>query len=163
MDQISRRIGRINNVIGKLVSWFTLAMVIVTFAVVILRYWFDFGWIWLQESVTWMHAAVFMLAAAYTLEHEGHVRVDIFYRNMSPRRKAIVDAVGTIVFLIPLTVFLLWTSYDYVATSWNLREVSVEAGGLAYPMPSIMKSFIPITAVLLLIQESRCSCGPSQR
>ena len=88
-------------------------MVIVTFMVVVLRYAFDVGWVWVQESVTWMHACVFMLAAAYTLACDDHVRVDIFYRDMSPRRKAIVDLAGTLLFLLPVTAFLLFTGFEY--------------------------------------------------
>ena len=127
-------------------------MVVVTFVIVILRYVFDFGWIWLQETVTWMHAAVFMLAAAYTLARDGHVRVDVFYRNFSPHRKALVDALGALFFLIPVCVFLIWSSWDYVGTSWTIGESSRESGGLVFPFPSIMKTFILIMATTLLLQ-----------
>jgi TRAP-type mannitol/chloroaromatic compound transport system permease small subunit len=146
------RIERINSVIGQSCAWLTLAMVLVTFMIVILRYVFDLGWIWVQESVSWMHAAVFMLAAAYTLGRDEHVRVDIFYTKMSARGQAIIDALGTVFFLIPVTIFLIWTSSSYVAIAWRLKESSVEAGGLAYPWIPILKSFIPIMALLLLMQ-----------
>ena len=105
---------RINVHIGRAIAWLTLIMVLVTFVIVVMRYLFDSGWIWLQESVTWMHAAVFMLTAAYTLVREEHVRVDIFYRRFSPRARALVDAVGTALLLIPVTVFIIFTSWDYV-------------------------------------------------
>ena len=95
---------RVSDVTGKVTAWLTLLMVVVTVIVVIMRYVFDAGLIWLQESVIWMHAAVFMVGAAYTLLEEEHVRVDIFYRKMNPRRRAIVDLVGAIVFLLPLCV-----------------------------------------------------------
>lgn len=127
-------------------------MVIVTFIVVVLRYAFDLGWISLQESVTWMHAAVFMLGASYTLKRDEHVRVDIFYRGMSERRKALVDLVGTIIFLLPVAVFLVVTSWDYVYTSWVIREASPEAGGLPFPFVPMLKSLIPLTACLLIFQ-----------
>lgn len=143
---------RINAAIGRAAAWMTLAMVVVTFAVVVLRYAFDFGWIWLQETVTWMHAAVFMLAAAYTLARDGHVRVDVFYRNWSPRGKALVDAAGAAIFLMPFCGFLIWSSWDYVSTSWAIHESSREAGGLIYPFPSILKSFIPLMGAMLLLQ-----------
>ena len=143
---------RINIAIGRAVAWLTLTMVLVTFAIVVMRYAFDAGWIWLQETVTWMHAAVFMLAASYTLARDAHVRVDVFYRKFSPRRQALVNALGALLFILPVCGFLLWASWDYVGTSWAIREGSREAGGLAYPMPSILKSFIPAMATMLILQ-----------
>jgi TRAP-type mannitol/chloroaromatic compound transport system permease small subunit len=147
-----RSIERFNIAVGRTIAWLTLLMVLVTFSVVIMRYVFDTGWIWLQESVNWMHAAVFLLAAAYTLANDEHVRVDIFYRNMSPRGRAIVDAAGTLFFLIPFSVFLIWSSWSYVGASWGTQEVSVEAGGLAYPWVPILKTLIPVMAALLFLQ-----------
>lgn len=143
---------RVNVAIGRATAWLTLVMVIVTFVIVVLRYAFDLGWIWLQETVTWMHAAVFMLAAAYTLARDEHVRVDVFYRGFEPRRQALVDALGSAVFLVPVCAFLIWSSWDYVATSWAIREGSREAGGLVFPLPSILKTFIPVMAVMLMLQ-----------
>jgi len=143
---------RINVTIGRVSAWLAVVMVIMTFVIVVLRYAFDLGWIWLQETVVWMHAAVFMLTAAYTLAREGHVRVDVFYRNFGPRRQALVDAIGVVIFLIPFCGFLLWSSWDYVAVSWSVQENSREAGGMVFPLPSLMKSFIPLMAVLLMLQ-----------
>ncbi|MGI9344572.1 MAG: TRAP transporter small permease subunit [Gammaproteobacteria bacterium] len=143
---------RINVAIGRATAWLTLVMVITTFVIVVLRYAFDLGWIWLQETVTWMHAAVFMLAAAYTLARDEHVRVDVFYRNFSPEKKAVVDALGAALFMLPVCGFLLWTSWDYVSVSWSIREGSREAGGLVFPWPSILKSFIPLLALMLIAQ-----------
>ena len=149
---VASAIDKLNRSIGRITAWLTLAMVLVTFFIVVLRYLFDTGWIWLQESVTWMHAAVFMLAAAYTLADDQHVRVDIFYREMSEPGRALVNALGTALFLLPLTVFLIWSSWDYASLSWEIHETSREAGGMIFPFPSIMKSFIPVTAFLLLLQ-----------
>jgi TRAP-type mannitol/chloroaromatic compound transport system permease small subunit len=143
---------RINVLVGRAVAWLTLVMVLVTFVIVVMRYLFDSGWIWLQESVTWMHAAVFMLAAAYTFAREEHVRVDIFYRRFSPRGRALVDAAGTLLLLIPVAVFIIFTSWDYVMFSWRIHESSAEAGGLIYPFPSILKSLIPAMSVMLMMQ-----------
>jgi len=142
---------RISIAAGRATSWLTLAMVIITVIVVIMRYVFDAGLIWLQESITWMHAAVFMVGAAYTLQHEEHVRVDIFYRKMSPRGRASVDLFGVIIFLLPLCVYLAIQAYDFAAVSWSIHETSREPGGLPYPMIPIMKSFVilmPITVAL---------------
>ncbi len=143
---------RINVIIGRGVAWLTLVMVLTTFIIVVMRYLFDSGWIWLQESITWMHAAVFMLAAAYTLAREEHVRVDIFYRRFSVRGQALVDAAGTIFLLIPVAVFIIIVSWDYVMISWEILETSREAGGLIYPFPSILKSLIPLMSLMLLLQ-----------
>jgi TRAP-type mannitol/chloroaromatic compound transport system permease small subunit len=143
---------RVSELTGSLVAWLTLPMVLGTLVIVILRYAFDLGWIWMQESVVWIHAAVFMLAAAYTLNRDEHVRVDIFYRDMSPRRKALVNVAGTLLFLLPVSVFLLVVSWDYVAVSWRIHEASREAGGLPYPFVPLLKSVIPMTAFLLILQ-----------
>ncbi len=146
------RIEKFNSIVGQASAWLTLAMVLVTFIIVIMRYAFDLGWIWLQETVTLMHAAVFMLAAAYTLARDEHVRVDIFYKKLTARGQAIVDALGTAFFLIPVMIFLIWSSSSYVAVAWRIRETSVEAGGLAYPWVPVLKTFIPLMAALLLLQ-----------
>ena len=137
---------------GTIIAWLTIIMVLVTFVVVVLRYAFDLGWISMQESVTWMHAAVFMLGAAYTLKRDEHVRVDIFYRRMPVRQQALVNLFGTLIFLLPMAVFLALTSWDYVYTSWIIREASREAGGLPYPFVPILKSLIPVTAGMLILQ-----------
>lgn len=126
-------------------------MVLVTFVVVVMRYVFDAGYIWVQESVIWMHAVVFMLGAAYTLHDEEHVRVDVFYRNMSPRRRAVVDLIGVVVFLLPLCAFLAWNSWDFVVQSWRIGESSREPGGLPYPFLPLLKSallLMPLTVSL---------------
>lgn len=127
-------------------------MVLGTFVIVVLRHQFDVGWIWMQEGVNWLHAVAFMLAAAYTLNRDEHVRVDVFYRSMTPRRKALADLLGTLLFLVPVAVFVLVVSFDYVAVSWAIREGSREAGGLPYPFVPLLKSVIPLTALLLLLQ-----------
>lgn len=150
--RIADILERINILVGRTVSWLVLTIVLTTFFIVVMRYLFDSGWIWLQESVTWMHAAIFMLAAAYTLAREEHVRVDIFYRRFSPRGRALVDTVGTLFLLMPVAIFILVESWDYVMISWRIRETSPEAGGLIYPFPSILKSLIPMMSVMLLLQ-----------
>ncbi len=143
---------RISDVTGKVTSWLTLFMVLVTAIVVVMRYVFDAGMIWLQESVIWMHAAVFMVGAAYTLLDEEHVRVDIFYRNMGPRRRAIVDLAGVIFFLLPLCGYLAFVAYDFAAVSWSIHETSREPGGLPYPAIPLMKSLVIVMPVVVALQ-----------
>jgi TRAP-type mannitol/chloroaromatic compound transport system permease small subunit len=137
---------------GRLIAWLTLLMVIVTCIVVVQRYLFDTGSIRLQESITFMHAAVFLLTAAYTLSVDAHVRVDIFYSRMNARNQALVNLSGTLLMLMPFCGFLIWSSWDFVSMSWSVREASPESGGLPYPFPAVMKSFIPIAATLLVLQ-----------
>jgi len=149
---ISTQLERFSQLTGAVIAWLTVVMVLTTFVVVVLRYAFDLGWIAMQESITWMHAGVFMLGAAYTLQQDEHVRVDIFYRGMSARGRALVDLGGTLVFLLPVSIFLGVASWDYVATSWAIQESSREAGGLPYPFVPILKSLIPATALLLILQ-----------
>jgi len=136
--------------IGKAVSWFTLVMVVLTFFIVLLRYGFNLGWIGLQESVIYFHASVFMLAAAWTLQNDGHVRVDIFYREAGPAHKALVNLAGCVFFLLPFCLYLLIVGWDYVAASWRLLEGSREAGGV--PLVYLLKSLILVFPLLLLVQ-----------
>ena len=152
MYGLKRYLDGFGDFAGAVVAWLTLFMVLITFVVVVLRYAFDLGWIAMQESVIWMHAAVFMLGASYTLKRDEHVRVDIFYRGMRPRYQAIVDLLGTLIFLFPVAIFLVVSSWDYVYTSWVIREASREAGGLPYPFVPILKSLIPLTAGMLIVQ-----------
>jgi len=151
-DTTQNLFDRISHFSGQLTAWLTLLMVITTAVIVVMRYVFDAGLIWLQESVVWMHAAVFMVGAAYTLLHEEHVRVDIFYRNMTERRQAITDLLGVIVFLLPLCGFLAFKAYDFAAASWSINESSREPGGLPYPMIPILKSMVIVMPIGVALQ-----------
>jgi len=148
-DRLAGALERLSELTGRAVSWLTLAMVLLTFLVVVLRYVFSLGWIAMQEAVVYLHAAVFMLGAGYTLRHDGHVRVDILYRRLGPRGRAVVDLAGALLLLAPTCIYVLWSSWDYVAASWALREGSREAGGL--PWVYWLKTLIPAAAVLLLL------------
>ena len=145
-------LDRISIVSGQLTSWLTVIMVFVTVVVVVLRYVFDAGAVWLQESVVWMHAVVFMVGAAYTLQQDEHVRVDIFYRGMNDRRRAWVDLFGTLLFLLPLCAFLGYKAWEFVLVSWQLGESSREPGGMPYPFLPILKSVLLLMPLLLALQ-----------
>jgi TRAP-type mannitol/chloroaromatic compound transport system permease small subunit len=149
-DRLAQAIDALCVRVGHAVAWLSLAMVVVTFAVVILRYGFNIGWIAMQESVTWMHAMIFLAGAAYTLQQDGHVRVDIFYDDFRARGKAWVNLLGTLLLLLPTCGFIFYTSWDYVATSWALQEGSRETGGI--PAIYLLKSFILLMAALLILQ-----------
>jgi len=150
MESLAGRLDQIAEYTGRFISWATLLMVLITFLVVVLRYVFDLGWIALQESVTYLHASVFMLGAAYTLKHQGHVRVDIFYQKMSSRSRAWVDLLGTLLLLFPVCGFIFWVSWEYVLNSWNVLEGSREAGGL--PGVFLLKSLILLLPLTLGLQ-----------
>jgi len=130
LQSYTERLARFTESTGRTIAWLTLAMVITTFAVVIFRYVFDMGWIWLQESISYMHALVFMLGAAYTFQHNAHVRVDIFYQKFSARRQAWVDLLGSLLLVLPVCGFIFFNSWDNVIESWMRLEGSEETGGL---------------------------------
>lgn len=143
LDTFSRRVC-------QACSALSLVMVVVMLVIVVLRYGFQMGWIALQESVTYLHAAVFLLALGYTLQCDGHVRVDVFYRRFSPRKQAMVNFWGTLLLLIPVCGFLLYYAVPYAADSWALMETSKEPGGL--PLVFVLKSLIPLGIGILLLQ-----------
>jgi TRAP-type mannitol/chloroaromatic compound transport system permease small subunit len=135
---------------GRAIAWLTLALALTGFLVVVFRYAFNTGWLWLQESLTWMHALVFMIGAAYTLKHDEQVRVDVIYRSLSVRRRAVIDLIGSIVFLLPFCSYVLYESLPYLQSSWSVGERSREAGGL--PALYLLKAVIPLMAGLLIVQ-----------
>jgi TRAP-type mannitol/chloroaromatic compound transport system permease small subunit len=144
------RMDRVNEWLGRAVSWLALAMVLVTFLVVVLRKGFDSGSIALQETVTFMHAALFMLGAAYTLRHDGHVRVDIFYQRFGLRGQALVELLGGLLLLLPTAIYIGYSSWDYVAASWSVHEGSREAGGL--PGVYLLKTLLLLMPATLVLQ-----------
>lgn len=143
--------ARVIRWLGQTVAWLTLVMTLLTFGVVVLRYGFNLGWIWLQESVTYLHAVIFMVAAAWAFQTDDHVRVDIFYRARSDRYRFAVNLAGTLLFVLPFSAFLLIIGWDYVAASWATHEASREAGGL--PLVWLLKSLILVLPALLLLQS----------
>ncbi|PCI38138.1 MAG: C4-dicarboxylate ABC transporter permease [Rhodospirillaceae bacterium] len=152
MNTVQRVIAWIdtaNDLIGRVVSSLALFMVLVQFCVVVLRYVFGLSFIWMQESVVYLHATLFMLGAAYTLLHEGHVRVDIFYRTAPLKTKALVDAVGALVFLLPVCGLILWASVPYVSASWSILEGSPETSGIqaVYLLKSAIIGFAGLMAM----------------
>lgn len=136
---------------GRTLAWLIILMMLIQFAIVLLRYIFSVNSVFMQETVMYMHAAVFMLAAAYTLRHDGHVRVDIFYRKITPRRQALVNLFGILLLLMPVMVFIIAVSMGYVSNSWRILESSPDYGGI--PAVFLLKSLIPLFALLMLIQS----------
>ena len=136
--------------IGRMCHWFSLAMVIVTCSVVILRYLFDYSSIAMQEVVMYLHASLFMFGAAYTWQQNGHVRVDVLYHKWPASIQQRIDLLGTLFLLLPTCLFLMYISWDYVMLAWQYGEKSHEAGGL--PFVYLLKTLIIILPALLIIQ-----------
>ena len=134
---------------GRLSLYLIIAMALLQFAIVIMRYVFGLSFIAMQESVTYMHGAVFLLAGGYALLTDDHVRVDIFYREARPRTKALVDLAGTYLLLFPFCLVALWAAGPYVANSWAVREGSMEQSGIRGVY--LLKSLIPLYLVLLAL------------
>jgi TRAP-type mannitol/chloroaromatic compound transport system permease small subunit len=144
------RIDRLNAAIGRIAAWACVLVVATQFSVVVLRYVFGIGSIWLSESVIYAHSALFMLAAAWTLREGGHVRVDVFYADFGPRRRALVDFGGALLLLLPFMLVLGWFSLPYVARSWSILETSRETSGI--PAVFLLKTLIPLFALLMALQ-----------
>jgi len=143
-------IDLLNEYVGRFVSWLVLILVLTTFCIVVLRYLFDLSWVMMQESMIYLHALVFMLGTAYTLKHEGHVRVDIVYQRCTPKVKAWIDLLGTLFLLLPVSGFMLWSSWDYVMSSWDILEASRNSGGL--PFVYLLKTSLLLMSGLLILQ-----------
>lgn len=135
---------------GKISSWFSLALVLLISTDVLLRYVFNFSTAALYEMEWHLFAIIFLLASPYTLQQNKHVRVDVFYNNFSKRKKNIVDLIGNIIFLIPFSFIIFYTSLPFVEDSYSILEKSPDPGGLPYRF--IIKSIIPIAFFLLMIQ-----------
>lgn len=142
-DAVNRRVGRA-------VSWLALAMTVVVFTMIVLSTFFRLGWVWMRETVTYMHGILFMAAAGYTLLNDEHVRIDVFYAKFSARGKAWVNLLGFALLLAPVCGLIVWTSAPYVAESWRVLESSDEASGL--PALFLLKSFLILFPALMLLQ-----------
>jgi TRAP-type mannitol/chloroaromatic compound transport system permease small subunit len=145
-----RVVDSINEWVGRTIAWLTLGCVLTCFSVVVLRYGFNMGFPWLQELYVWQHAAVFMAGAGYTFMHHGHVNVDVLYGRLTPRGKAWIDILGTLIFLFPWLAVVAITSAPFVLSSWSIREASSTANG----MPAVywLKSLLWAFCALLFIQ-----------
>lgn len=150
IDKTVKGIDTLTDTTGKLVSWLTFFMVLLTFVIVVLRYGFNVGSVAMQESVLFFHGLVFMAGAAYTLKSDGHVRVDIFYHKFSDKNKALVNIFGSLFLLLPVCIFIYVASFDYIMLAWRIMEKSSEAGGL--PFVYLSKSFLFLLALTLCLQ-----------
>lgn len=143
-------ITRTNEALGKLSGWLVIFMVLVTFLVVVLRYVFEMGWVWMQEAVLYAHATVFLLGAGYALLRDAHVRVDVLYRGASPRRRAWIDLLGTVFLLLPTCGVLLVEATPFVIDSWRVFEGSKDGGGLEAVF--LLKTLLPLFCLVVAAQ-----------
>jgi TRAP-type mannitol/chloroaromatic compound transport system permease small subunit len=150
MLALADRIDCLSRAVGRAAAWLCLAVALLQFALVVARYVFSLGSVWLTEAVIYGHAALIMLAAAWTLQAGSHVRVDVFFEHAGPRARALIDLVGAILLLMPFMLVLLWLSWPYAARSWAILERSREASGL--PLVFVLKTLIPLFAVLMALQ-----------
>lgn len=148
--RIASSIDVLNEWVGRGIAWLVPLMVVTTFAVAVLRYGFGLGWVWLQETYVWAHGAIIMIGMGYTLLHDGHVRVDIFYQAARPRTRALINLLGVLLFLLPMAVVVLWVVYPYVSLSWVRLESSREAGGM--PGLFVLKSTMLAFSAFLMLQ-----------
>lgn len=150
LARLSRGVDWLNERIGRVVAWFALAMVLVEFTFVLMSFVFGLGSLVMQESVVYLHGTMFMLGAGYTLLHDGHVRVDVFYRGAEARTRAKVDLAGSLLFLLPVCVLIFAYSWPYVAQSWAVREGSMETSGIQGVF--LLKTVVLVFCVLLAMQ-----------
>jgi len=150
LTTLADRIDRLTAAVGRAAAWLALVIVLLQFALVVARYVLGFGSIWLTETVIYANAALFLLASAWTLAAGGHVRVDVFYAQASPRAKAVIDLAGALLLLLLFMLLLLWLSIPYAARAWAILERSQESSGL--PLVFVLKTFIPLFALLMALQ-----------
>ena len=150
LKHIAARLDDFIDGTGRAVAWLTIAMVVVMFSVVLLRFVLGLGWVWMQEIVNYLHAYIFMVGAAYTLRHGSHVRVDIFYRALSPKGKAWIDLLGSLLLLLPVCGFIFFASWNDVISSWQHLEPSQRTDGLSFAY--ILKSSMLLMPALLILQ-----------
>ena len=150
LEKIIIFIENFTKTVSRLTSWLIITMVLIAFSVVILRYFFNFGFVWMQEIYVWFHGIVFLFGASYALMHDKHVRVDIFYRPTSEKKKAWINLIFSIIFILPFIFVIFKYSIPYILKSWASLEKSREAGGL--PFLYIYKTTLIFFCFLLFFQ-----------
>jgi len=158
--RIANSIDRIQERIGSVLIWLSLAMILVGAFNAVARYTDRFTGLGLSSNgyleLQWyLFSMLFLLGAGWTLKHNAHVRVDLIYGRLGPRGKAWIDVSGTVLFLFPFCILMLWVSWPAVMNSWAVLETSPDPGGLPrYPI----KTIIPIAFLLLLVQGVSLFC-----
>ena len=150
MKQFQILIDKVIDNIAKILTYLLVSMIILVFITVIIRYMLNISYVALQELVMYFHALIFMFGVSYALKEKSHVKIDIIYNSLSKKNQYFISMLGTIIFIIPTSLFITYSSIDMVTQSWSLLEGSSEAGGL--DLVFILKSVIPITGILIFLQ-----------
>jgi len=140
----------LNEKLGKVVSWLVVLMMLTIGLDVLFRYAFQFTFIWMVELEIYFFGLLFLLASGYTYKQDKHVRVDVFYAKFSEKRKAWIDLLGTLGFLLPWCYVVLVSSWYYGISSLAINEGSPQAGGL--PARYLLKFCITIGFGFLALQ-----------
>lgn len=135
---------------NQIINASLLVMTLISFSIVILRYFFGLGWVWLQESVLYFHSFIFLFGSIRTLKLDKHVRVDVLYNSFSKEKKNLVNKIGFLILATPFCLTLFYVSFSFTLDSWKWLEKSSDAGGLSFVY--IMKTFIPLFAFILVTQ-----------
>ena len=151
MNQITRSLDFFSEMTGRFCSWFVALMTLITCLVVVMRYGLDLGSVMLQDVVLYLHGALFLLGSSFALKRNAHVRVDIFYRDFSEKKKAFVDLVGHCLFLQPVCWVIFLFSWGFVEFSWRIMEVSAEPDGL--PFVYLQKSLLIALCLFMALQS----------
>ena len=152
LNKTTRIIDAVSEWTGRAIAWLGLAMVLIIVYDISMRYLFQIGSVALQELEWHLFSLVFLFGAAYTLKHDGHVRVDIFYQSrwMNDRRRAYVDLFGTLFLLMPFCVLIIVSSATFVGNAFAIGEGSPDPGGLPYRF--LLKAAIPVGFGLIMLQ-----------
>lgn len=152
LKQLANGIDRFNEAVGRALSWLVLALTLLVAYDVTMRYFFQSGSIAIQELEWHLFSLIFLLGAAYTLKHDAHVRLDLFYKSrfMDARRRAWVNLAGSLLFLIPFCVLVAVSAWPFVSQAYLFAEGSPDPGGL--PFRWILKAAIPLGFLLLVAQ-----------
>ena len=150
LQTLSRGIDRLNAGVGQLVAWVTLGLVAVVFTDVVMRYLFRTSFVFTQELEWHLFAFIFLIGGGYTLLHDAHVRVDIFYQRFGHRGRAWVNLIGVLFFLLPGCLLVIYTSWKFTINSWRILEGSPDPGGI--PLRFLVKGCIPVGFTLILLQ-----------
>ena len=149
MEKLNNFFEKLNFIIGKILVFVMILLILNVFYDVISRYFFHGGSIALQELEWHLFGVMILFGMSYTLKTEGHVRVDFIYNNLSPKKQAIINIFGTIFFIIPFALFIVYGSYDFVMDSYTTNEISDDPGGLTHRW--IIKAMIPLSFIYLVI------------
>ncbi|MCB0655778.1 MAG: TRAP transporter small permease subunit [Saprospiraceae bacterium] len=145
-----KKLNLVNEWVGKSISWVSTLLVLLIFIEVIVRKLFSLDKIWVSELSWHLFAAMFLFSAGYTLRADQHVRVDVFYQNLTARKQAWINLIGSVLLLIPWCLIIIYTSFQYAMNSWLIGEKSPDPGGL--PARYLIKFTITAGFLLLLYQ-----------